>query len=81
MDYSLMALLCVAFYIFTGFGFALASWLQAAELASDAGLDWSECWRTQIFFIVIWPIIAVYCYRAEVKKSIPKVDISKVGKG
>ena len=68
----------VSFYVFTGFGFSLAAWLQAAEKISDKGGDWSKCWRQFWFFVLIWPIIALYCYRAEVKKSISKIDINKI---
>ena len=68
----------VSFYVFAGLGFSLAAWLQAAEKISDEGKDWSDCWKSFWFFVLIWPIIAVYCYRAEVKKSIPKININKI---
>jgi hypothetical protein len=69
-----------ACYVLVGFGFQLAAWLQCAEISADKGepLPSFFC-HTTLGFIAAWPIIAVYCYRAEVKKTISKIDFTNLG--
>ena len=70
-------LICIGAYLLVGLGFTLASWLQAAEKEVDAGKNQPAFLsKTFVVFIFVWPVIALYCYRAEVKKSINKVDLS-----
>lgn len=65
-------------YIFSGIGFSLASWLQAAELEVNEGRIPSKFFsRALPWFVLGWPVFAVYCYRAEVSRTIEKVDLSK----
>jgi hypothetical protein len=66
----------VACYVLVGVGFQLAAWLQAAEICADKGEPLPPFICASTFgFIAAWPIIAVYCYRAEVKKTISKIDL------
>ena len=69
--------MCAGAYFLMGLGFSLASWLQAAEKEVDTGKNEPPFLsKTFVVFIFVWPVIALYCYRAEVKKSINKVDLS-----
>ncbi len=67
-------------YLSAGFGFALASWLQGAEQQVDAGEAPDRLFQGKItIFILMWPLIALYCYRTEVTRTINKIDFSKLG--
>jgi hypothetical protein len=66
-------------YLSAGLGFSIASWLQAAEIASDAHEKLPAFWgKNTVFFMPLWIFVALYCYRAEVKKSIKKIDFEEL---
>lgn len=75
----MISLLCVVIgYLLVGFGFSLSSWLQAAEREVSKGKDPSPFFGWNLFyFTTLWPLLALYCYRAEVLKTIEKVDFDK----
>jgi len=76
-----ITILVLSAYLLLGVGFSLASWLQSAELEVEAGKKPSPFFsRTFLSFLLAWPAIALYCYRAEVKKSIAKVDFESLKK-
>lgn len=78
LAYCAAAIVC---HLAIGFGFGLASWLQAAELQvnNNEKID-SLIGGKLITFMIFWPILAIYCYRAEVKKSISKIDWDAINK-
>ena len=58
-------------YIFTGIGFSVASWLQAAEIeVNETGSYGSFFSTTALWFVFGWPVFAFYCYKRDVKKQI-----------
>ncbi|WPH64054.1 hypothetical protein vBVpP1_54 [Vibrio phage vB_VpP_1] len=67
-------------YLLIGAGFALASWLQAAEEEVKEGVYTGISWEAVFWFVVAWPFLAVYCYRTEVSKTIKPLDLSKFKK-
>ena len=72
-------LIILGLYLAAGLGFSLASWLQSAEQEVEAGKKHSPFFsKTFLLFMAIWPLIALYCYRAEVKKSISEIDWDKL---
>ena len=65
------------FYFSAGFGFAIASYLQHAEAEVKAKKEVPSFFNgTMIFFIVTWFSVALYCYRAEIKRTIQPIDFS-----
>lgn len=63
-------------YLSIGFGFALAAWLEAAEMEVNKKKDIPKFLsKTLIIFVLMWPFIALYCWRAKVKKTIPPMEI------
>tara|TARA_R110000772_G_scaffold99800_1_gene199762 strand:- start:5953 stop:6201 length:249 start_codon:yes stop_codon:yes gene_type:complete len=60
-------------YFLIGFGFALASWLQAAkdDVKNKRKPSRFIFSKTFVFFVGGWWLVALYCYRAEVKRDIP----------
>lgn len=78
MDY-LTAIFAV--YVSIGFGFALASWLQAAEIeVNETGVHSAFFSKALLWFVFGWSVFAIYCYRAEVSRTIEKIDLSKFDK-
>ena len=76
MEY-IIAIACS--YLFIGLGFSLSAWLQAAEIQVNENRDFDKFISGKlVLFILMWPFLAAYCYRADVKKTIKKVDWSKV---
>jgi len=76
---SEIAILISLFYLTAGLGFNISAWLQAAEIASDSNEPIPSFFsRSTVIFIFIWWILAIYCYRAEVKKTIPKIDFDEL---
>ncbi|WRQ13091.1 hypothetical protein [Vibrio phage vB_VpM-pA2SJ1] len=67
-------------YLMIGLGFALASWLQAAEIEVNETGSYTLDWSTALWFTLAWPVIAAYCYRTEVSKTIKPLDLSKFKK-
>jgi len=58
-------------YVFTGIGFAIASWLQAAEVEVNETGSYSTFFSSvALWFIFGWPVFALYCYKRDVKKTI-----------
>lgn len=70
-----------ALYLATGFGFAVASYLQAAEISvnNKKGIP-SLFNRTYVFFILAWWLVAIYCYRTEVSRTVAKQDFEQAKK-
>ena len=66
-------------YLAVGFGFALASYLDLAEMEVNKGNGIPPFFcKTCLLFWLTWPLIARYCWRAEVKKTIAPVDFDKL---
>lgn len=61
-------------YLAIGFGFALASWLQAQEKRVRNKQTITLNLKMWLVFILLWWGVALYCYRAEVKRTIPTID-------
>ena len=64
----------VLIYLSIGFGFALSAWLDAREKRVKKKLPITLNISNWVVFIMLWWVIAVYCYRAEVKRTIPTID-------
>lgn len=69
------ALIFITIYLSIGFGFALASWLQAAEIQVKEKKPYDRllCINT-VYFTAFWWLIAIHCYRADIKRSIPDLQ-------
>lgn len=67
-------MIIVIMYLSLGFGFALASWLQAVEVEINEGVTPSRFVfsRPFMFFFLLWWLVAIYCYRSCITKTIPK---------
>ena len=73
-----LVLLILTVYLAAGFGFALASWLQAAEKEVNETGKYTSLFCSMFgAFIWVWPFIALYCYRAEVKRTIKPMEFKK----
>lgn len=70
------ALLILAVYLLLGVGFAIASWLQAAELRVNKKGKPFEVGDLVLFvyFAGLWPILALYCLRVDVLKNAKPID-------
>ena len=69
-------LLSIVVYLSIGMGFALASWLQALENRLHKQFlrrDYEEEFKTFLLFTIGWWVIAIFCYKSEISKSIPTV--------
>jgi|GEM_PF-2327640 len=75
-----MTLLILYAYLFIGFGFALASWLEAASTNVKSKKNVPAFFKVGTIFILWWPFIAVYCYRAYVKRTVPPIDWDALNK-
>lgn len=69
----------IVIYLSIGFGFALASWLQASEVRVKEGKKPSRFIFSKpfVFISLSWWLVAIYCYRAEVKRTIPTYHYHK----
>lgn len=75
-------LIVLAIYFTMGFGFAIASWLQACEIKVKEGKAPDSFFGTTLlWFIFAWLIVAIYCYRTEVSRTVAPVDFSKFKEG
>lgn len=63
----------VALYLAAGVGFALASWLQAMEIAVNkkTPMGIKDSLMMFLMFTLVWPVMAVICWRCDIKKSAP----------
>lgn len=61
----------ISVYLSIGFGFALASWLTEQEKRTKNKLPTQLNPVTWVVFILGWLLFAIYCYRAEVKRTVP----------
>lgn len=63
-------------YLSIGLGFALSSWLQAQEInvknKQPVTIGFWKCW---IHFTLAWWVLAIYCYRVEVSRTVMPVEI------
>lgn len=60
-----------------GLGFTISAWLQAAETARMKKTVAPSIWRNPIWFLAFslgWIFVAIYCYRAEVRRTIPDIE-------
>ena len=67
-------------YLLIGVGFALSSWLEHAEQEVKKGKKPTSFIKGSILFVVGWFIVAIYCYRSGVSRTIPKIDFKQGGK-
>jgi peptidoglycan biosynthesis protein MviN/MurJ (putative lipid II flippase) len=74
MNITLILQLVIGAYLMCGVGFAIAAWLEAAEREVDAGNAPPSFLVTLVYVVMLWLFIAIYCYRAEVLKTIKKID-------
>jgi len=58
-------------YITLGLGFALSSWLEVQEKNVKAKRPITVDFKMWVIFTLGWWLIAIYCYRAEIKRTIP----------
>ena len=58
-------------YLSMGLGFSIASWLQAAEIEVNETGGHGSFFSGQLpWFVFLWPIVALFCYKKDVKKTI-----------
>lgn len=78
-----MIILFTGLYLSAGFGFAFASYLQAAEISVNNKKGIPPLFTgAYLFFVLAWWLVAIYCYRTEVSRTIQKIntDINKSDK-
>ncbi len=76
-----IALHIMVAYGFIGIGFSIASWLEASEHEVTEGREPHRYFSSiGMSFLFLWPMFAIYCYRAEIKKSIKLIDWDKFKK-
>ncbi|CAH9016415.1 conserved hypothetical protein [Vibrio phage 137E35-1] len=80
MEFYIIVLCVLVVYLIIGIGFAIASWLQAAELRVNQGgmpFEKSDLVLTA-YFAGFWIIIALYCLRVDVLKNAKPIDWDKL---
>lgn len=71
----------LAAYFLIGVGFSIAAWLEQAEHEVEKGNKPSPYFsKVGMLFLFGWLAFAIYCYRAEVKRTIPKVNFEELKK-
>lgn len=69
LSWQITVALILISHLSMGLGFAIASWLQAAELEVNEGKEVSSFFTGPcILFIVFWWLFVIHCYRHDVKK-------------
>ncbi len=67
-------------YLSIGIGFAIAAWLQAAEMEVDKTGKYTFKLKTFAFFTVAWWLVAIYCFQTEVSRTKKPIDFSEFDK-
>jgi hypothetical protein len=68
-------ILFTGLYLSAGFGFAFASYLQAAEISVNNKKGIPPLFTgAYLFFVLAWWLVAIYCYRTEVSRTIQKTN-------
>ncbi len=76
-----IALHIIGAYVLIGIGFSIASWLEASEHEVNKGREPLNYFSSiGMSFLFFWLVFAIYCYRAEVKKTIKPIDWSQFKK-
>lgn len=80
MTLLIIASFLIAAYLLIGVGFSLATWLRLAEEEMEIECGVISVWSVAPWVIIAWPIIAVYCYRTEISKTVKPIDFEQYKK-
>lgn len=65
-------------YLAVGIGFSLSAWLEASTSAVEEKRERPKYFsQTGILFTALWPLVAIYCYRVYVSRTMPPIDYFK----